>query len=304
MPNTKEKLTPNEDGALVPDRSVTMELSPEVLTKMIGRKITDEETSQFFEGHPDETLSHATREKVALSAVEIIDDISETLPGLDELSAEIGASFKTILIIVEQQTLLVGKVPLANTASEFTSIAEDMRKALVNMDETVQAIQQIINKNNRKIGELSIVIGDLYCVSNAISKTFSLANQSLFPTNFLLKPPETALTEEDYRIEVGRDMPEGSLLEVSKKAEHPGTKVKAMVLAHGISLREAARRIDVGHNVLSDLFNKKTPLTEKLAARLEKHFGFDLTEEVKEQAVFTLQDCRKKLDKDLENVQP
>ena len=59
------------------------------------------------------------------------------------------------------------------------------------------------------------------------------------------------------------------------KPSHPGAFVREQVLPSGMTVTEAARRLEVGRPALSNMLNGKAALSPEMAARLEKAFGAD-----------------------------
>jgi addiction module HigA family antidote len=55
---------------------------------------------------------------------------------------------------------------------------------------------------------------------------------------------------------------------------HPGVRIRSEVIPAGISVTEAAERLDVSRPALSNLLNGKAALTADMATRLEKAFGY------------------------------
>lgn len=54
---------------------------------------------------------------------------------------------------------------------------------------------------------------------------------------------------------------------------HPGARIRSEVIPAGISVTEAAERLDVSRPALSNLLNGKSALTADMATRLEKRSG-------------------------------
>src|SRR5262245_59212900 len=56
---------------------------------------------------------------------------------------------------------------------------------------------------------------------------------------------------------------------------HPGSFIREHVIPHGMSVKEAAKRLRVGRPALSNLLNGNSSLSPDMAVRLEKAFGAD-----------------------------
>ena len=61
----------------------------------------------------------------------------------------------------------------------------------------------------------------------------------------------------------------------SKKPEHPGAFIRAHVIPRGISIKEAAKLLQIGRPALSNLVNARSSLSPTMAIKLEKTFGTD-----------------------------
>ena len=59
--------------------------------------------------------------------------------------------------------------------------------------------------------------------------------------------------------------------------EHPGTYVQREVLPEGMTVTEAAQRLDIGRPAFSRFLNGRSSLSLKMAQRLEREFGADPT---------------------------
>ena len=69
---------------------------------------------------------------------------------------------------------------------------------------------------------------------------------------------------------------------------HPGAFVREHVIPSGMSVTDAAKKLDVGRPALSNMLNGKSSLSPKMAVRLEKAFGFDRRQLLDLQAAFNL----------------
>ena len=67
---------------------------------------------------------------------------------------------------------------------------------------------------------------------------------------------------------------------------HPGAFVREYVIPSGMSVTDAAKKLDVSRPALSNMLNGKSSLSPKMAARLEKAFGADSRELLDLQAAF------------------
>jgi len=61
----------------------------------------------------------------------------------------------------------------------------------------------------------------------------------------------------------------------SDNPRHPGTYVRDEVIPFGMSVKEAARQLDIGRPALSNFLNGKASLSPEMAVRLQKAFGAD-----------------------------
>lgn len=61
----------------------------------------------------------------------------------------------------------------------------------------------------------------------------------------------------------------------AKNASHPGSYVRENIIPDGMSVKEAAKRLGVGRQALSNFLNGKSALSSAMAVRLEKAFGAD-----------------------------
>lgn len=67
---------------------------------------------------------------------------------------------------------------------------------------------------------------------------------------------------------------------------HPGAYIKNHVLPPGLSVKAAAKLLDIGRPALSNLLNGKTSLSAEMALRLERTFGADQKDLLERQAQF------------------
>lgn len=72
----------------------------------------------------------------------------------------------------------------------------------------------------------------------------------------------------------------------SEKPEHPGVFVRAHVIPTGMSVREAAKLLQIGRPALSNLVNARSSLSPNMAIKLEKTFGADRQKLLELQAAF------------------
>ena len=71
--------------------------------------------------------------------------------------------------------------------------------------------------------------------------------------------------------------------------QHPGTFVRKSVIPAGMTVTEAAKRLDVGRPALSNFLNGRSGLSAGMAVRLEKAFGADRRRLLEMQAAYELQ---------------
>ena len=70
------------------------------------------------------------------------------------------------------------------------------------------------------------------------------------------------------------------------KPEHPGAFIRAHVIPSRMSVKDAAKLLDVGRPALSNLLNARSSLSPSMAVRLEKTFGADRQKLLDLQATF------------------
>ena len=76
---------------------------------------------------------------------------------------------------------------------------------------------------------------------------------------------------------------------VMKNPVHPGTIVREDCLAEtGLSVTEAARKLGVGRQALSNLINEKSSVSIEMAYRLSKAFGSTPAQWLRMQLAFDL----------------
>ena len=78
----------------------------------------------------------------------------------------------------------------------------------------------------------------------------------------------------------------------SEGPAHPGAFIRDRVIPSGMSVTEAAKKLDVGRPALSNLLNGNSSLSAGMAARLETAFGADRRELLDRQAAFDRDDPR------------
>lgn len=71
---------------------------------------------------------------------------------------------------------------------------------------------------------------------------------------------------------------------------HPGAFVRRNVIPAGISVKDAAARLDIGRPALSNFLNGKAALSPEMAVRLEKAFGADRKQLLDMQAAYDQQE--------------
>ena len=77
-------------------------------------------------------------------------------------------------------------------------------------------------------------------------------------------------------------------------APHPGTRIKAEVIPHGMSVTKAAQLMGVGRPALSNLLNGNAALSADMATRLEKTFNYPREELLEMQAHYDTARAKKK----------
>ena len=78
----------------------------------------------------------------------------------------------------------------------------------------------------------------------------------------------------------------------SEGPAHPGAFIRERVIPSGMSVTEAAKKLDVGRPALSNLLNGNSSLSAGMAARLETAFGANRRELLDRQAAFDRDDPR------------
>ena len=80
---------------------------------------------------------------------------------------------------------------------------------------------------------------------------------------------------------------------VMRNPEHPGAIVREDCLAElGLSVTEAARRLGVGRQALSNLVNEKAGISIEMAYRLSKAFGSTPAQWLRMQLAYDLSKSR------------
>jgi addiction module HigA family antidote len=83
-----------------------------------------------------------------------------------------------------------------------------------------------------------------------------------------------------------------------KNPAHPGRIIRQEFLeALGVSVAEAARRIKVTRQALSNVLNGKADLTADMALRLEKAFGIDMDTFLRIQNAYDVAEARREQEK-------
>src|SRR6266851_1918589 len=79
---------------------------------------------------------------------------------------------------------------------------------------------------------------------------------------------------------------------LSGTPRHPGSFVRETVIPAGMSVKDAAKRLDIGRPALSNFLNGKSALSADMAVRLEKAFGADRKRLLDMQAAYERQEQR------------
>ena len=79
----------------------------------------------------------------------------------------------------------------------------------------------------------------------------------------------------------------------ARDVPHPGTRIKAEVIPHGMSVTRAAELIGVGRPALSNLLNGNAALSADMATRLEKAFRYPRQDLLEMQANYDAAQAKK-----------
>ncbi len=88
---------------------------------------------------------------------------------------------------------------------------------------------------------------------------------------------------------------------IPAEATHPGYLIKEEIECLGINQKEAAQKLGLASNVLSELINGKRNITPVLALKFESFFGIDAEYWLRLQIKFELDTLRIKHKKELQS---